>query len=549
MSYKTKITLSLMGLAILVTVLSALVVWGTQDAYYKLERSRLAHDELETYLTISAETFRMFKQIRRDLMDGTGEASNQLEHAKGRFTELLRRLSAEIDREQALARESGALNEPLDGLQELTSEIEIALVEVEQVQALLRAGHRVQAVRLLSVTLEQRIDGRVSTLIDTGLVHQRQVAATLEQALLTFLERMRLSAQIVGIGVVVLASLVVWMLLRRLRGPLDALSHGTLEIASGRLSHRITLPGRDEFSNLAARFNQMAGDLEDQHNALRSAHESLERTVDERTEELRQANTALLEEDSRRRQFFADIGHELRTPITVILGEAEVALRTKAEPEQAYRDALQRIVTHSGQMGRLVGDLFLIARSEAGMLDMRDQRVDLAEIVRDAADATRAMNSPRLSAVHEKLSEHAMIIDGDAQRLRQLLLILSENALRYAGDQVEITFDLTCNAHSAILNVADNGPGIAEADMAHIFDRFFKSRGRRRSTVSSSGLGLAIAKSIAVAHGGRIEAHNPAAGGVVFKITLPLPDSSVIRAASQAPQSQSKTGAGGPPST
>src|SRR5690606_21597548 len=157
--------------------------------------------------------------------------------------------------------------------------------------------------------------------------------------------------------------------------------------ASGDLDHRVRLGGEDELARLGNAFDTMAEQLAEKQNALRQIQVGLEAAVRERTLDLERANRELAASDSRRRAFMADIGHELRTPLTIIRGEAQLALRTleQARSTEEALESLERIVKLTRDLSRMVDDLFLIARAEAGGLPMEIQRTDLRELIRSVA--------------------------------------------------------------------------------------------------------------------------------------------------------------------
>ena len=155
---------------------------------------------------------------------------------------------------------------------------------------------------------------------------------------------------------------------RALRRPLDDLNIGALELQSGNLLHRIPDSRHDEFSRLAQSVNKMAGELYLHRAREAEARQQLEFLVQERTNELELAVEKLEKLDLRRRQLFADISHELRTPTTAIRGEAEITLRGRDKPIDEYKIALGRIVSAAQQLGLVIDDLLTMARSDIDML-------------------------------------------------------------------------------------------------------------------------------------------------------------------------------------
>ena len=509
MSYFSRISVSLIGLAALALCLATALYTVSSRFERDLERSHLAFDEMETLLQLAADTYRLFKQVRRDLLDGNAEPSVDLYVSRARFEARLDDLRDEIERELAfvdIAERAERERAELDALTELTNVIETALSEVEQALDMFQAGRDAEASVLLAQTLETRIDVEFDRLIRSAIDVENGELSRIEASALDRATQARWFAQAIAVLAVAFAVIAGFLLIRRLRRPLAALERGTQQIAEGRLDHRIALDERnDEFARVSQRFNSMAADLQGQQRALRAIQASLEQTVARRTEQLLAANETLLKQDRMRRALFVDIGHELRTPITVILGEAEVGLRSRDDRAGPYRESLDRIVGVSRQLTRLVNDIFLIARSEAGEIDMRTDLVDLAEVAAATVDEERATLAGMDVTLETAVANPVPLIHGDRMRLRQLLMILIDNAARYGGTGTRICVGTEQSDGGVTLFVEDNGPGITPADRERVFERFYRG-GRSASAPSpGTGLGLPIARSIVRAHGGDID--------------------------------------------
>ena len=250
------------------------------------------------------------------------------------------------------------------------------------------------------------------------------------------------------------------LLLRGVRNPVEALMKGTGEIASGNLDYRIALDTRDEFAYLANHFNQMAQELELQQDKLREGRAVLEKRVAERTFELHRLNEELKRMDSARREFLADISHELRTPITVIRGEAEVTLRGQERDAEEYKDALHRIVELAMQLGKYVNDLLFLARTDTANLQFEWDSLDLTELVASAVEDFQVMAEENSISVSLDAPPEPAWIRGDKQRLRQLLFILGDNACRYSNPGGHITVALRVDGNEASFSLTDQGIGV-----------------------------------------------------------------------------------------
>lgn len=217
----------------------------------------------------------------------------------------------------------------------------------------------------------------------------------------------------------------------------------------------------------------------------------------------------------RQREFAADASHELRTPLTIVRGSVEDLRRHADRPVAEVGEALDDIDAEVTHLTSLVDDLLLLARTDSGAVELRADRVDLAEVAGDAVQAMRGQATQR--GVTLELDAAPITVTGDAQRLRQLVTILVDNALRHtpSGNHVRVAVA----AGPSTLVVEDDGPGIRDVDLPHIFDRFWRSE---VSPSGGTGLGLAIARWIVERHGGQIAASNRSdTSGARFVVSLP----------------------------
>ncbi len=237
--------------------------------------------------------------------------------------------------------------------------------------------------------------------------------------------------------------------------------------------------------------------------------------------ELEKANARLKELDQLRSQFFADISHELRTPLTVIRGEAEVTLRGKDKPILDYKTSLERIVQLTEEVNKLVSDLLFLARSETGTIQITKMEVDLEILLQDVLQEAVILAQKKHSMITLSEPLAPSRIYGDPQRLKQLLLILLDNAIKYSDPNSNIQMGLNVDSHYATIEIVDQGQGIADQDLPHIFDRFYRGHRVKDHTQPGAGLGLAIAKWITEVHGGHISFSSRQGEGSTATIRLP----------------------------
>ncbi len=231
---------------------------------------------------------------------------------------------------------------------------------------------------------------------------------------------------------------------------------------------------------------------------------------------IRRSLTGQREALRRQREFAADASHELRTPLTVIRASVEDLERHAAEPVATVGTALTDIRDEVDHLAAMVEDLLLLARSDSGALEIERLPVDLGDIASSGAGALAKVAADR--GVSVTVDPEPAEISGDPARLRQLVVILVDNALRHAPDAGSVAVRVRVDGPDAVLVVDDDGPGIRAEDLPRLFDRFYRATG---APGQGTGLGLAIAAWIVERHGGRIAASERPGGGARFTVRIP----------------------------
>jgi two-component system OmpR family sensor kinase len=283
----------------------------------------------------------------------------------------------------------------------------------------------------------------------------------------------------VSIAVLLLGSLLAWMVAGRVLAPLRLLAETARSISETDLTRRIPVQGRDEIADLAVRFNDMLDRLEDAFASQKS--------------------------------FISDAGHELRTPITIIRGHLELLGDDPAE----RRETVELVTDELDRMSRLVDDLLLLAKSQRPdflQLEPIDLHVLTWELFAKAS--ALAPREWRLEAAT------AVRITADRQRLTQAVMNLGQNAVHQTRKGDVIGLGASVAGGNVRLWVRDSGPGVPREEQARIFERFARS-GNGRNGADGAGLGLAIVRVIAEAHGGRVEVDGGAEDGAIFTIVIP----------------------------
>lgn len=507
-----------------VFVLGFTLYWGAHKIALYSSRSQAAYEAFDRYQQLYREAYRYFKQ-RMDLLlvDQQGTVAD-VEMSRQRLHDAVERLrkaaATGLDSANDIEAWQSRQSE-LDSIARLSASLEAGMHRFDEVDRLRHEGRREAALLLLSEVLEEDIDRTFDPLIDSAISRERERALVARERLMGLVGLSSWISVSTALVSVIFSVAAGAMLFRSIRRPIEALMRGTDEIAAGNLLYRIAIDSRDEFGYLAKHFNLMAQELEIQRRKLGEAQAALEHKVAERTQELNRLNGELQRLDHARRQFFADISHELRTPITVIRGEAEVTLRGRNKDADEYKESLQRILDLSLQLGKLVNDLLFLARAETAHMQFEWETLDFVELVVNAAEDIRVLAQDKSIEVTLNVSDAPVWVRGDKQRLRQVVFILGDNAARYSDAGSRITIDLEADGAEAVLRVNDRGIGIPAHDLELIFDRYYRSTNARRSSDDGTGLGLPVAKAIVTAHGGRISAHSSEGHGTTFAVTLP----------------------------
>ncbi len=335
----------------------------------------------------------------------------------------------------------------------------------------------VEGAHLRVVTVPFTINGQIAGHIQAA-ASLRTVDAAIDRLL---------KIMLIGGAASLLASLLLGdILTRRALQPIDDIAQTAQQItAADDLGRRIPYKGpQDELGQLTTTFNETLERLERLFNA--------------------------------QRRFVADVSHEMRTPLTSILGNVELMQRYGYDTE-----AMDAIQSEASRMSRLVGDLLLLAKADAGRLSLEQRLVELDTLVLEVYNQVRQLSKDEPVEVHLGQIDQAQVI-GDPDRLKQLLLNLVTNGVKYTPAGGKVTLSMSRDAQFVTVQISDTGIGIAPEHLPHIFDRFYRVDKDRSRANGGTGLGLSIAKWIADTHGGRLHVLSTLNEGSTFSVQLPL---------------------------
>lgn len=292
----------------------------------------------------------------------------------------------------------------------------------------------------------------------------------------------------ISIAVTLLGGVGGWLISRKTLGPLARMAEHARRISAERLGERLQPePGGSEVNLLRDAFNETLGRLERSFDQLRC--------------------------------FTADASHELRTPLTALRSVGEVALRSDRTPEE-YRDVIGTMLEEVDRLTRLAGELLTLARAEAGAAQLRLEDVDLSAKVAEVAEKLGVLAEEREQRIELDLPGPA-IVRGDRVVLRQALLNLVDNAIKYSPERSVVTVRTGGSSGVAYVEVEDQGPGIAPEHRERVFERFYRVDASRSREMGGTGLGLSLVKWAAEAHGGRVALVSHLGRGSAFRLELP----------------------------
>jgi heavy metal sensor kinase len=290
---------------------------------------------------------------------------------------------------------------------------------------------------------------------------------------------------------VVLAVVIAggYILTKRALQPVKSMMSAAQEITFRHLSRRLpTLQSDDEIAHLAAVLNQMIARLD----------ESFQNT----------------------QRFTSDASHELRTPLTIMRGELEaLLLGGKLAPD--LRDTMGSLLEEVERLVRIVEGLFALTRLDTGEAQTERVRLDLAKLAETTADQMCLLAEVKDIELVRETSE-PVEIEGDRARLKQVIVNLLDNAIKYTPEKGRVSLAVRSENSSALLEVSDTGPGVSDVALPHLFERFYRADEVRSRDIGGAGLGLSIVQSICTAHGGTVKAANTPPIGCRFTIELPL---------------------------
>lgn len=490
LSLSTRLALAAGGLGMIALVASFLVVFGLARTAERIETALAAETRLQNYAALSSQISSLalvaFETRREN--DLAVARSDRLAALRATITQTFDAISRTLEDDVQAAGPLGMDEQSRRATRSLTL-------------ARMRAAFEALAPKLGTADPETlRAELNVfSTSFQPLLGSAIREEQRLRDAAYADVEQTRrwLTRAASGLTLATLATLAffVFGLVRPQLARLERLREAARAISHEDFATALPETRQDEIGRLFSEVNRMAA-------TLARDRAGLNRIIDDRTRALRHANDALRHTDENRRRFFADISHEMRTPLTVILMETELAL---SDSDSAAR-SLATIRTRAALLSRRVDDLLRIAKSETGLLSIDKAPFDLSRAAETAARDMERRAERQGSRISVQTPGPVGVL-GDRDWIRQIVTGLIDNALRHAGQGVPIRVHVATEGSMGCVRVIDGGSGLGEADPEALLERF--RQGGRRGRLDGFGIGLGLARWVAEEHGGHVALVSP----------------------------------------
>ena len=530
--FKTRILLAFVALALVALTQGVIGYFAMITASQNVQKGRVANELLVGYMELLSNKQLLRTQLTNEM---TGLDSDP-QQSQVYYYNMIRSLDS-LDR---LAETAKSLSE---GEQELVPEhierkesLVILRKGVDQLGSVMTASDwkfgavTPQAKRQKLDQVFDVSDGQdLRVALTQSIARERLVTARDRAAANVSLNFMTNVVITAAIALTLFLMLLAFYFVKSLSKPVDRLIRGARALQAGNLSYRIPAHGRSEFAQVAGSMNDMAREIARLRASDQQVREQLEVQVSERTADLQEALHRLEKIELRRRQMFADISHELKTPTTAIRGEAEISLRKKTHDAADCRETLERIVQYTQQLNYIVDDMLTLARSDIDALMLDRKPVDVSVLCQESISFFRPQIAQHGYTVEAEILSNSLVL-GDAQRLKQVFNIILDNAIQYSGENSVIRISTASiedaeNIRRCLITIEDNGPGIPEYEVKRVFERHYRGGTAKKIRPDGSGLGLPLAAAIVRAHHGTIELSSEENGGCRVTVNLPAFDS------------------------
>ena len=504
MSVGRALVVILVAAILLALGLGAVAGFALWSADASIKRVQGANGQLEVLHDLDGATGRYGRQVMNQLLFGY-DRPGALQTARNDMQRILSALARATRQELNVVSGKDELQGQLPELERVRRLTDLFYVidqAASQAFMLEERGEHDAAIEQASRQVNFTLTNEMQPLIDHAIAEERAEIAGKTQSF----EQLRNEVTTGGAVLAALALLgilaTVLLTRRRIGRQIAALTGQAQAVLRGEAEPSVAPAATGDFQPLALVLADTAAAWRDERQKRTAADAQLQALDVERSE------------------FLADVGHQLRTPLTVLRGEADVALRGTASVA-SLRQSMERIRAQSAELTLQLEDLLEAVRQGEESAASVMSQIELGEVVASAAGEGKILAEPREVEIVVERSAGPVSVPGDFRRLKQALMIGIDNAVKHSPPGSTIRIATTSDERCATVRVADEGPGVSAEDEPNVFRRFYRGRQENDMLNTGFGIGLSIAKQIVAQHGGTIALRNRSKGGAVFEIVLP----------------------------
>lgn len=510
--FSSRLALSLLALSAISLAQGVLTVWVAARSQYHIEKGQVANKLLTEFTDLAGNKQRLKVWLAQHLLTNDSPIAVK-QDLNAKMAASLSAIRLYLDRDLELSKgsleEVRVILEQKERLRTLEINIISLKTELEKVKRSDVGADPGQIWKTLIDVFDNLQGSDLRRLIADAIQIQKVRAASADAAARQSIEGFNVAIYILSALAILTGVLLSIVMAQRLRRPIDELVEAAIAMKQGRLDYRIQSKEPNEFGVLAEHFNEMADEIERGRKSDLEKKQQIENQVEERTQELQSALDRLQKNEVERQMFMMNISHELRTPATAILGEAEVTLRDKNASEEVYRETLQNISAIGRQLALRVEDLLVLSQSEKEGLRLSLRPQMLSRLTDSIEDSIRFVD-PRSSRSivlenHVLTRENHLRVHFDRQRLGQLMVILIENAVRYSPKGSNINISLHETTDELEVRVINEATDFDEISFGRLIERHYRSPSAKRIRPDGLGVGLSIANVLVKAHGGELK--------------------------------------------
>lgn len=524
--FANKLRFSFVILTIFTIFQAGLTLWVSKQSRYHLERSRIANILLSEFIDLGGNKQRLKVWLAQSLLTDNAPTEEKIA-LQDKMQKTLIRLNNYLLKDKIISEENPQDIIQVDGQIERLKTLEANILSLRSELDLISQGGRktidYREIWKFMIQVFDNLEGRdLKRLINDAIEIQRTRAAEAEfnsaQSIL-FFKKMVYALTVMTL---LIAFVLAYLILKALQNPLEELVVATKAMMLGNLGHRIKEIDQSEFGLLANQFNLMADEIERSRTQEKNERKRIEKEVEDRTYELQNALRELKRTESERKSFLTSVGHELKTPATVIMGEAEVTLRGGRKDTDEYIETLKNIHLTSKQLSMRIEDLLVLAKDENEIFSVLESKVDgqfFNNLVQTSSSIYKNGKSERF--IYQLGLAPTFPLSLDSKRIQQLIVILIDNALRYSPERSPIQIQTLEEKESIVLKITNTAYFLDDIQLDKIFEKYFRDEKAKRLRPDGLGVGLYIAKLIIEAHKGQLSAAISTPNTFTITVTFP----------------------------